>query len=46
MSNFWELINIDDFEKKSNFKDKRWNITFFCKDCWKITEVDRPNKQW
>jgi len=46
MSNFWDLINIEEFEKRENFTKERWKISFYCKDCKKITKTDRPNPNW
>lgn len=43
MSNFWDLTNIEEFEKKDNFIEERWDVTFYCKDCQKIVEITRPN---
>ncbi len=39
-----DLINIDDFTKRDNFSEERWEVSFYCKDCEKIVETDRPNK--
>jgi len=46
MSNFWDLTNIEEFEKKENFNQERWQVTFYCKDCQKIVNVDRPKSKW
>ncbi len=46
MSNFWDLINIEEFDKRDNFNDERWDISFFCKDCRKIVESERLNPKW
>jgi Zn finger protein HypA/HybF involved in hydrogenase expression len=43
MSDFWDLINIEEFDKRESFNKERWNITFYCKDCRKIIEAERPN---
>ncbi len=43
MSNFWDLVNIEEFDKKGYFKEERWKVSFYCKDCKKIVETDRPN---
>ncbi len=43
MSNFWDLTNIEEFEKKETFIQDRWGVNFYCKNCQKIIEVDRPN---
>ena len=39
MSNFWDLINIEEFEKRDN-------VSFFCKDCRKLVDAGRPNSKW
>lgn len=46
MSNFWDLINIDEFDKRDNFNEDRWEVSFYCKDCKKLVESDRPNPKW
>lgn len=46
MSNFWDLINIEEFEKRNNFSEERWEVSFYCKDCRKLVKADRPNAQW
>ncbi len=46
MSNFWDLINIEEFEKRENFSEDRWEVSFYCKDCKSIVETDRPNSSW
>lgn len=46
MSNFWDLINIDEIEKRKTFIQDRWNVTFYCKDCQSIVETDRPKSNW
>ena len=38
-----DLINVDDFEKKEYFSQERWEISFYCKDCKKLVETDRPD---
>ena len=43
MANFWDLINIDGFEKRDDFKSERWEVSFFCKDCRKIVDATREN---
>jgi hypothetical protein len=43
MSNFWDLINIDEFEKRETFNEERWEISFYCKDCREIVETTRKN---
>jgi len=40
-----DLINVDDFwDKRDTFNQERWDVAFYCKDCAKIVEVDRPNE--
>jgi Zn finger protein HypA/HybF involved in hydrogenase expression len=47
MSNFWDLVNIEElWEKREDFDLERWNITFYCKDCKKIVETTRPDPKW
>lgn len=46
MSDFWDLINIEEFDKRENFTKERWDVSFYCKDCKKIVEANRPNTKW
>lgn len=46
MSTFWDLVNIEEFSKKDYFNPERWDVSFYCKDCKKIVEAERPNKKW
>lgn len=46
MSNFWDLINIEEFDKRDNFNEQRWEVSFYCKDCKEIVETNRPNEKW
>jgi Zn finger protein HypA/HybF involved in hydrogenase expression len=47
MSNFWDLVNIEEFwNKKEDFSTERWDVTFYCKDCEKIVKTTRPEKKW
>ena len=46
MSNFWDLINIEEFDKRNDFNKERWDISFYCKDCKKLVETERPNPKW
>lgn len=46
MSNFWDLINIEDFEKRNSFIEERWKITFYCKTCQCIVDTNRPKANW
>lgn len=37
-----DLINVPSFwKKKENFRQERWEILFYCRDCKKIVEVKR-----
>ena len=43
MSNFWDLINIDEYwDKREQFNEDRGDISFYCKDCKEIVETTRP----
>ncbi|PID87330.1 hypothetical protein CSB07_02010 [Candidatus Gracilibacteria bacterium] len=44
MSNFGDLVNIEEFDKKDYFVEERGDVSFYCKDCKKLVETDRPNK--
>ena len=47
MSTYNDLINIPTFGKKiEDFKEDRWDVKFYCRDCKKSVEVTRldPNK--
>jgi Zn finger protein HypA/HybF involved in hydrogenase expression len=47
MSNFWDLVNIEElWDKREDFNMERWDITFYCKDCKKIVETTRPEPKW
>lgn len=47
MSNFWDLVNIEElWDKRDDFNMERWDVTFYCKDCGKISEVDRSTPTW
>lgn len=47
MTHFSDLINIEEFwDKRSDFSTERWNVTFYCKDCKDIVDVERPNTSW
>ena len=42
MSTYNDLINIPSFwKKKEDFKEERWPVQFYCRDCRKIVEVER-----
>ena len=46
MSNFWDLINIDEYwDKRENFNMDRWEISFYCKDCKKLVDVKKEDKE-
>lgn len=42
--NYKDLINIDDFQKRDTFNEERWEVSFYCKECENIVEVDRPKQ--
>ncbi|MCH8518643.1 hypothetical protein LAT59_02695 [Candidatus Gracilibacteria bacterium] len=43
MTNFGDLINIEEFgDKRLYFSEERGEVTFYCKDCKDIVEVERP----
>jgi len=46
MSNYWDLINIEEFEKRETFSEERWEVSFYCKDCKKLVQADRPDENW
>lgn len=46
MSTFGDLVNIEEFEKREQFEQERWKVSFYCKDCKKIVETERPNENW
>lgn len=46
MTNFTDLINIDEINKIEDFSEDRWLVSFYCKDCKKIVETQRPNTKW
>ncbi|MDR1988190.1 MAG: hypothetical protein LBQ24_05695 [Candidatus Peribacteria bacterium] len=43
MSVISDLVNVEEFEKKNNFPQERGEVSFYCKDCKKIVDVNRPN---
>ncbi len=43
MSDFWDLINIEEFSKREEFEKERGSVSFYCKDCKKIVKAERPN---
>ena len=43
MSTYWDLVNIEEFDKKEYFKEDRWEVSFYCKDCKTLVETERPN---
>lgn len=43
---YTDLVNIEEFEKRENFNMERWDVSFYCKDCKKLVETERPNPQW
>jgi len=46
MSNFWDLINIDEYwDKREQFNPERWAVSFYCKDCKEIVETNRKKEK-
>lgn len=46
MSTYNDLINISTFwKKKEDFKENRWEIKFYCRDCKKVVETTRANPE-
>ncbi|MCD5385142.1 hypothetical protein LRZ95_00575 [Candidatus Gracilibacteria bacterium] len=43
MSNYGDLINIEEFEKRETFSEDRGELSFYCKDCKKLVEAKRPD---
>lgn len=43
MSVISDLVNIEEFDKKENFNPERGDVSFYCKECKKIVETNRPN---
>lgn len=43
MSIISDLVNIEEFDKKDYFEPERWEVSFYCRDCKKIVETNRPN---
>ena len=42
MSDFWDLVNIEEFgEKRNYFETERWEVSFYCKDCEAIVDTQR-----
>lgn len=36
------LINVEEFwDRKKDFKDDRWDVSFYCKDCAEIVDTQR-----
>lgn len=46
MSVISDLVNIEEFDKKENFNPERGDVSFYCKECKKIVETNRPNPKW
>lgn len=44
MSNFWDLVNIEEFDKRDYFSEDRWEVSFYCKDCKKIVKTERETE--
>lgn len=42
MTNFWDLVNIEQFwDKRETFNPERGEVSFYCKDCQTLVEVER-----
>ena len=47
MTHFSDLINIEEFwDKRNDFSDDRGDISFYCKDCKELVEVERVHPGW
>lgn len=45
MSNFGDLVNIEEFgEKREYFNPERGEVAFYCKDCEQLVETTRGEK--
>ncbi len=40
---YHDLINVEEFTKKEYFNQDRGWVAFYCKNCKKIVETERPN---
>ena len=45
MSQYQELLNVNDFKQKEEFKSERGDVSFYCKECKKVVSTERPNPQ-
>ena len=42
-----DLTNIEELTKKEEeFNIERWEVSFYCRDCKEIVEVDRIKPNW
>jgi len=47
MPDYKDLLNVDDFwARREEFSSERWDVSFFCKDCNELAEIERPNPKW
>lgn len=47
MWNYSDLINVEEFwDKRDYFEEDRWDISYYCKDCSMLVEVERKNPKW
>jgi len=37
-----DLVNVEELKEKDYFIEERGEVSFYCKDCKKIVETDRP----
>lgn len=46
-TSYTDLVNVPSFGKKreNNFNPERWDIAFFCRDCWKMVDPIRLEPQ-
>jgi Zn finger protein HypA/HybF involved in hydrogenase expression len=44
MATYIDLVNVEEFwDKKDDFNKERWPVSFYCKNCEKIVETERPD---
>lgn len=37
-----DLVNVEELKERDYFNEERGDVSFYCKDCEKIVETDRP----
>jgi len=46
MSNFWDLINIDEYwDKREQFNENRGGVSYYCKNCKNIVEIKKNSEK-